>query len=178
MKKIGLALLCLTAAVELPRTAARAEEQQRKQAQWNLLTESLEAEENTFYLMDVFSAVAYAGEVYKKDSEQIMLLGGWLTQSPLVAQRLAAYGASDGAQALLHGQVRLIAAGDRDISWLEAYLAGRLGAVELKARESVSCGEDVEFVIYQLEDKNAAYPECRALSCQKDGLFTANVEES
>lgn len=175
---LGLALLCLTAAVELPRTAARAEEQQRKQAQWNLLTESLEAEENTFYLMDVFSAVAYAGEVYKKDSEQIMLLGGWLTQSPLVAQRLAAYDASDGAQALLHGQVRLIAAGDRDISWLEAYLAGRLGAVELKARESVSCGEDVEFVIYQLEDKNAAYPECRAFSCRKDGLFTANVEES
>ncbi len=153
-----LVLLCLTAAGQFLKTSVRVNEQQGKQDQWNLLTENLEEEENTFYLMDVFSAVAYAGELYKEDSGQVMLLGGWLTQSPLVQRRLAAYDASDGAQALRHGQVRLVAAKDRDISWLETYLAERLGDVELQVRESVSCGENVEFVIYQLVNKNAAYP--------------------
>lgn len=147
---LGLALLCLTAVGLLLQTSDRVNAQQRKQDEWNLLTERLEADEDTFYLMDVFSAVAYAGELYKKDSEQIMLLGGWLTQSPLVQRRLAVYDAADGAQALRHEQVRLAAAKERDLSWMEAYLAERLGDVQLVFLESISCGEDAEFAIYML----------------------------
>jgi len=154
---LGLVMLFLVVAAQLPHTYRRVNEQQEKQEQWNLLTESLEAQEDKLYLMDVFSAVAYAGELYRKDSERVLLLGGWLTQSPLVRQRLAAYEAVDGAQAMRHGQARLLAAGDRDMAWLEEYLQRRLGEVELRPRESIACGEDVEFVVYQLADKNATY---------------------
>lgn len=149
---LGLVMLGLVAAGQLAHISQRVNEQQEKQDQWSLLTERLETREGTLYLMDVFSAVAYAGEVYGEDSERILLLGGWLTQSPLVRQRLAVYDASDGAQAMQHDQVRLVAAGNRDMTWLEEYLKQRLGEAELRSQESIACGEGTEFVVYQLEN--------------------------
>ncbi|MCI9073688.1 MAG: hypothetical protein HFH80_12985 [Lachnospiraceae bacterium] len=152
----GTAVLMLTllwgaAAVQLPHTLQMGEIQRGKQEQWNTLSEALEGQEDLLYLMDVFSAVAYAGELYGGDSEQIMLLGGWLTHSPLARQRLAEYGASDAAQALEHPRVRLVAAGDRDMTWLEEYLCLRLGKVRLREQESISCEGGAEFVVYKLE---------------------------
>ena len=105
--------------------------------------------------MDVYSAVAYAGEVYGRDDGHILLMGGWLVWSPLTRQRLAAYGAGDGAQALRHEQVRLLVEGSRDVAWLEEYLRQRLGAVTLQAQESIACGENLEFVIYRLVEEDA-----------------------
>lgn len=151
---LGLALMGVVAVGQLVDVSRRVDEQQEKQEQWNQLTESLAEQGDGLYLMDVFSAVAYAGELYRQDSEQILLLGGWLTWSPLVQQRLAVYEARDGVQALRHGQVRLIAAADRDVSWLEDYLKQRLGEVELRNQESIACGEGVEFVVYRLENSN------------------------
>lgn len=136
---------------QLLRAGQEVRAQQEKQDQWNVLTGSLEEQQEAcLYLADVFSTVAYAGEVYEKDSGKVLLLGGWLTQSPLIQQRLAQYNAADGAEALQHPQVRLLAAGDRDIAWLESYLQQRLGIAELKVRDSIVCGDGVEFVVYQL----------------------------
>lgn len=123
---------------------------QERQRQWDRLTEQIAGSGAELYLMDVYSAVAYAGEVYGRDCGQILLLGGWLGQCPLVEQRLALYGAEDGAGALLHPEVRLLALADRDISWLEEYLSQRLGPVELKRQEIISCGDQVEFAVYRL----------------------------
>lgn len=155
---LGLALMSIVAVGQLLDTSRRVDEQQERQKQWNQLAESLAEGEDSLYLMDVFSAVVYAGELYKKDSKQILLLGGWLTQSPLVQRRLAAYDAWDGAQAMRHGQVRLIAAKGRDVSWLEDYLKQRLGEVELRAQECIACGEGIEFIIYRLENMDAIHP--------------------
>lgn len=149
-----LALVGGAAPVQLRHTVQRVAQQQEKQEQWNLLADSLD--EQYLYLMDVYSAVAYAGEVYGRDDGHILLLGGWLAQSPLVRQRLAVYDAEDGVQALRHEQVRLLVEGGRDISWLEAYLEQRLGAVELQAQDYVVCGEDLAFVIYRLTEQDAS----------------------
>ncbi|MDE6516772.1 MAG: hypothetical protein K2L18_02850, partial [Acetatifactor sp.] len=155
---LGLALMGVVAAGQLLDASRRVDEQQEKQKQWNRLTESLAGREESLYLMDVFSAVAYAGELYRRDSEQILLLGGWLTRSPLVQRRLEVYDAWDGVQAMQHEQVRLLAAKGRDVSWLENYLNQRLGKVELRAQEYIACGEGIEFIIYRLENLDAAHP--------------------
>ncbi len=154
---LGLALMGVVAVGQLMDISRRVDEQQEKQKQWNQLTESLSEREDSLYLMDVFSAVAYAGELYRRDSEQILLLGGWLTRSPLVQQRLAVYDAWDGAQAMRHGQVRLLAAEGRDVSWLEDYLKQRLGEAELRVQEYIVCGEDIEFVVYRLENLDVTH---------------------
>lgn len=154
-RSLGTLVLCLALFVgvmpgQMLRTVREVSGQQAKQDQWNMLTGSLEEQEASLYLVDVFSAVAYAGEVYEKDSGKVLLLGGWLTRSPLVQQRLAQYGAADGAGALQHPQVRLLAAGDSDMAWMEGYLEQRLGTARLKAQMSIDCGDGVEFVVYQL----------------------------
>lgn len=154
-----LFLLCLAALKQLPETLRRTEEQQEKQVCWNRLTDFLEETQVELYLTDVFSVVPYAGELYGKDSGQVLLLGGWLAGSPLARQRLAVYGAQDGAQALRHPQVRLLMDGDRDIAWLEEYLEERLGTMELQLRESIVCGEGIEFVIYQLSEREVSFGE-------------------
>ena len=61
----------------------------------------------------------------------------------------------DAALALGHGQVCLVAAGDRDMSWLEAYLCHRLGEVRLGVQETIACGSGTEFVVYKLETARA-----------------------
>ncbi|MBO5283227.1 MAG: hypothetical protein J6B43_08900 [Lachnospiraceae bacterium] len=151
----GVAVLCLAlfgavAPGQLQEADRRAQEQRRKQTEWEILTDSLEEQGGTLYLMDVFSAVAYAGKLYEADDGQVMLLGGWLTRSPLAQQRLAQYGAGDAAEALLRPGVYLAAAKERDMTWLQSYLEKRLGEVRLQERESIACGEDAAFVIYQL----------------------------
>lgn len=147
---LALALLGASALGQLPETLRRVNEQQGKQEQWKLLTERLESREGELYLMDVFSAVPYAGELYRQDSGRILLLGGWLAHSPLAQRRLAYYDAEDGAQALRHEQVYLLAEEGRDMAWLQEYLEERLGEVELRVQETVVCGEDTAFVIYRL----------------------------
>lgn len=149
-----LALVGSVVPTQLRQTVQRVAQQQEKQDQWNLLTGSLDGQ--YLYLMDVYSAVAYAGELYRKDCGHIMLLGGWLAQSPLVRQRLTAYDAEDGAWALQHEQVRLIVDGSRDVAWLEEYLQQKLGAVELQEEETVVCGEKLTFVVYRLVERGRA----------------------
>lgn len=152
---VGTAVLCLAlfGAVipgQLQEADRRAAEQRDRQAQWERLTDSLKEQEGSLYLMDVFSAVAYAGKLYEADTGQVMLLGGWLTKSPLAQQRLAQYGAGDAAEALQQPGVYLAAAEGQDMAWLQGYLEKRLGEVQLQKRESIICGEDIAFVIYQL----------------------------
>lgn len=151
----GVAVLCLAlfgtvAPGQLQEADRRAQEQRSKQTEWEILTDSLEGQESNLYLMDVFSAVTYAGELYEADDGQVMLLGGWLTRSPLAQQRLAQYGAGDATEALLQPGVYLAAAKEQDMTWLQSYLEKRLGEVRLQERESIACGEDAAFVIYQL----------------------------
>lgn len=151
----GAAVLCLALfggviPGQLREADRRAAEQRSRQAEWEILTDSLEEQEGSLYLMDVFSAVAYAGELYEADAGQVMLMGGWLTQSPPAQQRLAQYGAGDAAEALQQPGVYLVAAKEQDMTWLQSYLEKRLGEVLLQERESIVCGEDAVFAVYQL----------------------------
>ena len=148
-----LALVGSAVPVQLRQTVQRVAQQQEKQDQWNLLTDNLDGQ--YLYLMDVYSAVAYAGEVYERDDGHVMLLGGWLAQSPLVRQRLAYYDAEDGAEALLHEKVRLVVEESRDVTWMEEYLQQRLGAMELQAQETIVCGENLAFVVYRMVERDS-----------------------
>ncbi len=135
---------------QLQEADRRAAQQRSRQTQWRLLTDHLEGQGDSLYLMDVFSAVAYAGELYEEDAGGVLLLGGWMTHSPLSQRRLAEYGAGDGAEALQHPGVYLVASQDRDMAWLQSYLESRFGEVCLKETESIVCGEEAAFVVYQL----------------------------
>lgn len=135
---------------QLQEADRRAAQQRSRQEEWEILTDSLEERKGSLYLMDVFSAVAYAGELYEADAGQVLLMGGWMTQSPLVQQRLAQYGAGDAAEALQQPGVYLVAAREQDMAWLQSYLEKRLGELRLQERETIVCSGETAFAVYQL----------------------------
>ncbi len=107
-------------------------ERMEQQLGWELL--KAHAGENTdkTYLMDVFSVVGYADSLYEEDASNMMLMGGWLTGSPLARERLEQLGGKDAAQVLYENRdARLVVRQGYDITWLETYLQTRFGDCRL-----------------------------------------------
>ena len=129
----------------------RAGLQKSVQEEWTILKEYCGNSRETLYLADVFSIVEYSDLLFEQDPENIMMAGGWMSASPLAAERFAAYGATDGAQALFKNEnVVFLAEKDRDVSWLEAYLQNRFGACELQSGQEILCGPDKILVEYRV----------------------------
>lgn len=109
------------------------------QAGWNLLREYCSTHAENTYLMDVFSSVRYADNQYTKDASNLMLLGGWLTASPLTKERLEGLGGEDAAQVLcLQENAYLVTEPEADVLWLESYLQERFGEVSLVKVDEIS----------------------------------------
>lgn len=103
------------------------------QKDWETVKEYCEERPETIFFADVFSVVQYAEKQYTRDCENIVLLGGWLSASPLTGEIFDKIGVADAGAALYDGkEVKLLAVKDRDVQWLEAYLQERFGPCELK----------------------------------------------
>ena len=79
-----------------------------------------------------------------------MIMGGWLTASPLAQERLANLGGEDAAQVLFQqDEVQLVTDGKTDVAWLEAYLSERFGSCKLEETGRTVWTEG-EFIYYVL----------------------------
>ena len=149
-------ILCLALAVFAAERFAqgygRARQQQEVQEEWEALTQYCESHEDMTYLLDVTSMVAYSGMQFEHlpDRQNYLLAGGWMSRTPLLMDRLHQLGASDGAQALLKTeQVSFIAGADRDLGWLEDYMARRFGTCRMEKADTVELeGRDI-FTVYR-----------------------------
>lgn len=145
-----LLLVCLTG-FQWNTTAAKVERQAELQKEWDLLKEYCGEQAERLFLADVFAAVKYADYQYVRDAENIMLLGGWMSASPLACERLEELEAKDAAEALYYQEsVSLIADKGTDVNWLEAYLQKRFGACELEAVAEIGDGASAGFVEYRV----------------------------
>lgn len=145
-----LLLLCL-AVFQWKTTEEKLEWQTGLQKEWNLLKEYCGEHSDRFFLADVFSIVEYADFQYMRDAENIMLLGGWMSDSPLAGKRLAELDSKDAAEALYYQErVSLIADKDADIDWLEAYLQKRFGECKLEAVAEIGNAGAKVFVEYRV----------------------------
>ncbi len=129
----------------------RVSQQAQIQSEWNALKWYCEEENERLYLVDVFSVVEYADFLFSKDAENIMLLGGWLTASPLAQERFEDFGYKDGAECLYYGKnVSLIVEDGCDVSWLEKHLQNRFGECKLKVIERIYGRETKGFLEYRV----------------------------
>lgn len=149
---VGLCLVLVALGVfQWSNTNAKIEKQVQLQSEWMALCEYCEASADITYLTDVFSVVKYAGTHYSSDCENIMILGGWMSYSPLAQERLMQLNARDAAQALVNGEnVKLLVAKDKDITWLEGYLQNRFGHVELELVDEICISSNASFNIYNV----------------------------
>lgn len=148
-------ILCLSLAVfaaeRLAQGYGRARQQEKAQEEWEALTQYCEAHEDITYLLDVTSMVAYSGAQFEPlpHRQNYLLAGGWMSRTPLLMDRLALLGASDGAQALLESdQVSFIAGADRDLGWLEDYMVRRFGSCRMEKVDTVALEGRELFAVY------------------------------
>ena len=129
----------------------RVSQQAQIQSEWNTLKWYCEEEKERLYLVDVFSAVEYGDHLFSKDAENVMLLGGWMTASPLAQERFEDLGYQDGAECLYYGEnVSLIVEDGCDVSWLEKYLQSRFGECKLEVAEYIDSREPKRFLEYRV----------------------------
>lgn len=131
-------------------TMEKVKESYQLKNEWNLLKEYCKANSEKAYLMDVFSSVKCADALFEEDASNLMLMGGWLTASPLAQERLANLGGEDAAQVLFQQEAaQLVTDGKTDVSWLEEYLSERFGSCKLEEIDRTVWTEG-EFIYYVL----------------------------
>lgn len=147
----GLTVLLISAcAFEWKDIFRELEYRHEVQKDWEALKEYCAERPETIYMMDVFSVVTYAESQYSKDLENMKIMGGWLSASPLSEQVFAQMGAKDAAEALYSGRVRLLAKEEKELHWLESYLEGRFGDCELVSCDRIQLPEEGAFSVYEV----------------------------
>lgn len=149
----GAAYLCLLLLLGsfLTTTHQRISNRLEIQIGWELLKAHCEDYSDRTYLMDVFSSVSYADALYEEDTPNLMLLGGWLTGSPLTDARLETLGGTDAAEVLYYNKnSRLVVDFDKDISGLESYFQERFGECSLVQVERINWPSG-GFFIYEVQ---------------------------
>lgn len=155
LKKAGLlvstVLLLGIGAYLTKDTFEKVEVQTKAQREWDVFKKYGRINYDTTYLMDVFSTVEYGEYLFAGENDNIMLLGGWLTDSPLAKDRIAALGGRDASEVLgTNEDVRLVVCPERGCEWMEEYLAGRFQGSRLVCEKELDLG-DGSFLIYRLE---------------------------
>lgn len=129
----------------------KVEAQTEIQQEWNVLKNYSRSNENTTYLIDVFSAVKYGDMLFSADCDKIMMIGGWLSSSPLTNEKLTKLGGQDASD-VLYGRedVRLVVASDREATWISDYFVKRYPGSRLVKETELSYDKG-SFLIYRLE---------------------------
>lgn len=151
----GFLLWVLTSGIsQFMKSYGDAEERKENQLAWKAMQEYCSRNIDSRYLLDVYSMVGYAGELYEKlpDFENYMLMGGWLVRSPLMMERLEEMGATDGALALGQGEkVFLIAGAGKDVSWLGEYMDRRFGNCSFSKEDTINLGNKEVMTVYSIQ---------------------------
>ena len=108
------------------------------QVQWDGLVEYCEKDPDRLYLVDVFSSVAYAGRLFEKDANNMQLMGGWLSGSPIADHKMS------GAE-----KVSVVVRNNRAYEWMEPYFIEKYGVGELTATPEEISIEGVSFYIVE-----------------------------
>ena len=124
------ALLVLTALVLVPAMRGIGEveqEQERRElvnAEWDGLRAYFAEHEENFYLLDVYSTVAYSERMFPTDNSyrNYEICGGWPAKSPIYAEKLSRYGIGNMESDLLYmNNLYVVTRADRGTDWMVDY---------------------------------------------------------
>lgn len=124
------ALLVLTALVLVPAMRGIGEveqEQERRElvnAEWDGLRAYFAEHEGNFYLLDVYSTVAYSERMFPADNSyrNYEICGGWPAKSPIYAEKLSRYGIGNMESDLLYmSNLYFVTRADRGMDWMVDY---------------------------------------------------------
>lgn len=134
-----------------------AEQDRRREvnAPYQELYSYLSGRENqgNFYLIDVYSSVAYSEKMFEEVDNSLDnydIMGGWACKSPLWKKKLAAFDIESMEQALKdRGNVYFVRKKSEDMDWLPAYYEGHGTPIETKLVKQMA-----DFEIYAVSDRS------------------------
>ena len=152
------AIACIIVALSLPAVWTRAytEDVQRKNVnrEWLMLQEYCKANEENYYLIDVYSSVDYTEKMFENVDNSYRnfdLCGGWTAKSPLYEEKLAQRGITDIEKDLLKKDgVFFVSKANRGVEWLVEYYDQKGTLVRPEVVEEIELNGEVRFVIYRL----------------------------
>lgn len=151
----GAALLVLSAAVlkdTLPGLWAEQQLRAEVNEPYRELFAVLSDEKNkdNFYLIDVYSSVAYSEKMFEdvdNSQDNYDIMGGWACKSPLQKKKLSAFGITDMEKALKDRKdVFFVRKKSEDMQWLYDYYEGHGTPVKTALLDTVA----EEFEIYEV----------------------------
>ncbi|MDE6421006.1 MAG: hypothetical protein K2K87_10810 [Lachnospiraceae bacterium] len=143
-------MLIMTALVLVPAMRGIAEveqEQERRKRvneEWDGLRAYFAEHVENFYLLDVYSTVAYSERMVPADNSyrNYELCGGWASKSPIYAEKLSRYGVGNIESDLLYmNNLYFVTRTDRDTDWMIAYYRCKGYDVRVAREDLVEGGE-------------------------------------
>ncbi len=124
-------------------------ERDKMRAHYDALYDYFDANEDSFYFIDVYTAVSATDGLEKTFSEKMFAnvdnseynhdyMGGWASKSPLYYQKLEKNGFSSMQDALLKDNVYFIAKEGSDISWMDEFYTDKEIEVSVDKTETVA----------------------------------------
>lgn len=141
---------------------AIAEQERRREvnAPYQELYAYLSGEENreNFYLIDVYSSVAYSEKMFENvdnSPDNYDIMGGWACKSPLWKKKLSSFGIASMEQALKDQEnIYFVRKISEDMDWLAAYYEGHGTPVETELVKTVAGEFEIYAVRGRRETKN------------------------
>jgi len=152
------AIVCVIVALSFPAGfhKAEAENIHRNEInkEWLLLLEYFKENQENFYVVDVYSTVAYTEKMFSgadPSYRNFDLCGGWTAKSPVYKEKAAMRGINDLERDLAEKEhVYFVSRANRDVEWLQEYYAAKGREIQIEAAEEIVVNGEVRFVIYRL----------------------------
>lgn len=135
-------------------------EQNRRESvnyEWKLLTDYFMEHPENYYVLDVYSTVAYSEPMFRDVDNSYRnydICGGWASKSPVYAGKLAKHGISDlQMDLMLEDNVFFVSRADRDVEWLSWFYRSQGIEVSVDPHRGYMVQGEIRFVMYRVKFK-------------------------
>lgn len=152
-----LLVLCLSVGNQI--TTVRQNQAWREQTNGNRsdIDSYCKGHKENYYLEDVYSTVSFSERIFDGNGAEFTnydMLGGWICKSPLYEQKLAAYGITSVAEALIQKDNVLlimsnVEAAEQGFDWLTAYYAAENIPVSVEQEDVINENYSVYRIVSQ-----------------------------
>lgn len=152
------AIVCMIVVLSFPAIWNKAETENAHRnevnREWLLLLEYFKENQENFYVVDVYSTVAYTEKMFAGSDSSYRnfdLCGGWTAKSPVYREKAAVREVEDLERDLAEKEhVYFVSKANRDVGWLQEYYAAKGREIQIEETEEIVVNGEVRFVIYSL----------------------------
>ena len=153
-----LMLLLVLTIIPILRNMRAVETEQKRREQvnheWELLTDYFNEHPDNFYLLDVYSTVAYSEKMFEHVDNSYRnydICGGWAAGSPVYMEKRSKRGVGNIESDLMNmNNLYFVTRIDRDMDWLVAYYKSKGYEIRLDTEAAFRVDGELRFMVYKV----------------------------